>query len=231
MLIYPTITLGDDESAAPISSRGANGDVPAASAGELAAQMAVQGFAWVHIIDRDARDRAGAVNIQTITAILDYLDLPLQLDAGTADEDTVDDLLGHGVSRLVLSPALTSDPGRVERMAARHPGQLVAVMAIDAGDTADQLSALQDMPLAGVLVREATSAYSARAGDLSQHAKREGLHCIYDGTFPDFQAFCRMLADEEHGFDCVLTGALYNATDFDAYTALRMVAYKEALSR
>ena len=231
MLIYPAITLDDGGSAAPLSSRGANDDATTASAGELAVQMAGQGFAWLHIIDRDARDKGRVANMQIIADILDYLDLPLQLDAGTSDSAEIDDWIAQGVSRLVLGNQLTHDTAHLDQLAARHPGQLVAVLDIDAGDASDQLSPLQDMPLAGVLVREATSAYSAKAKQLSEQAMREGLHCIYDGTFPDFRAFCRMLDDDHHGFDCVLTGKLYNAPDFDANMALRMVARNEALSR
>ena len=231
MLIYPAIELAGGESIAAASSHGANDDAPAPTAGELAAQMAGQGFAWLHVIDRDARDHRGAPNTSLITGVLDYMDLPLQLDAGVQDEAVIDDWLARGVSRLVLNPALTRDRDRLDRLAARHPGQLVAVLDVDDGQDNDTPDMLQDMSLGGVLVRESTSCYSDKARRLSEAAMRAGLHRIYDGAFPDFRAFCRMLGDQQHSFDGILTGGLYDKADFDAYTALRSVARDEALSR
>ncbi len=130
MIIFPAIDLKDG--AAVRLLRGEMGHAtlynpdPAAQARDFAAA----GFTWLHLVDLNGAFEGRAVNAFAVEAILESVDLPVQLGGGIRDMAAIERWLAAGVRRVILGTAAVKDPDLVRAACARYPGQVV--VSIDA---------------------------------------------------------------------------------------------------
>jgi phosphoribosylformimino-5-aminoimidazole carboxamide ribotide isomerase len=103
-------------------------DDPAA----VARQFAEQGALHLHIVDLEGAREGLPVNLPSVQAILDAVDIECELGGGIRDEQSVCELLGFGLSRLVIGTSALSDPEWFREACQRYPGKLV--LGIDARD-------------------------------------------------------------------------------------------------
>ncbi len=132
MILYPAIDLkegrcvrlvqGDMEQATVFN------DNPTAQA----AAFADQGFEWLHVVDLDGAFAGKPMNARAVEAILERVDVPVQLGGGIRDMKTVEGWLERGVARVIIGTAAVRDPDFVREAARRHPGQVA--VGIDAKD-------------------------------------------------------------------------------------------------
>lgn len=132
----------------------------------LARQWAEAGFDGLHVIDLDAALGTGD-NRASIAAILDAVDLPVQVGGGLRDDAAIDAVLAAGAARAIAGTRAVEDPAWLRSVATRHAGRIVAAADVRAGrivtrgwtadtalDGAAFLRGLDDVPLAGVLVTD-----------------------------------------------------------------------------
>lgn len=110
MILYPAIDLkegtvvrlkrGDMEAATRYS------DDPAAQAREFADA----GAEWLHVVDLDGAISGREVNGKAVAAILDAVDIPLQLGGGIRTMDRAARWIEAGIARIVLGTAALKDP-------------------------------------------------------------------------------------------------------------------------
>ena len=130
MIIFPAIDLKDG--AAVRLLRGEMGHAtlynpdPAAQARDFAAA----GFTWLHLVDLNGAFEGRAVNAFAVEAILESVDLPVQLGGGIRDMAAIERWLAAGVRRVILGTAAVKDPDLVRAACERYPGQVV--VSIDA---------------------------------------------------------------------------------------------------
>jgi phosphoribosylformimino-5-aminoimidazole carboxamide ribotide isomerase len=96
------------------------GDDPVAQARAFAAG----GAPWIHVVDLDAARTGDPRNREIVAAIAAAVDVPVQTGGGVRDDAAADALLSRGVRRVVVGTAALDDPDWVQRLAARHPGQV-----------------------------------------------------------------------------------------------------------
>jgi phosphoribosylformimino-5-aminoimidazole carboxamide ribotide isomerase len=132
MILFPAIDLKDGHCV-----RLAQGDMhratifntdPAAQARAFAAQ----GFQWLHVVDLNGAFAGRSVNGPAIEAILQAVDVPVQLGGGVRDLPAIEAWLGKGVARVVLGTAAVKDPGLVREAARKFPRRVA--VGIDARD-------------------------------------------------------------------------------------------------
>jgi phosphoribosylformimino-5-aminoimidazole carboxamide ribotide isomerase len=104
------------------------GDDPAAQARDFAAA----GAKWLHVVDLNGAVSGRPVNEDAVTAILDAVDIPVQLGGGIRDRDTIEFWLERGVRRVILGTIAVRDPALVEQASRKHPGRVA--VGIDARD-------------------------------------------------------------------------------------------------
>ncbi len=124
------------------------------------------GFRALHVIDLDAALGTGS-NRAAIAAILEAVDVPVQVGGGIRDEHAVRDLLDAGADRVIAGTRAVADRLWLEQIAARHPGRIV--VAADAREREVVVHgwtqgagqsvchfrrSLDDLPLAGILVTD-----------------------------------------------------------------------------
>lgn len=90
------------------------------------------GAETLHLVDLDGAFEGERRNAGAIDAIIEAVDVPVQLGGGIRTEADALDLLDSGVERVILGTAALEEPELVERISDRHPdGVLVSLDAKD----------------------------------------------------------------------------------------------------
>ncbi len=84
------------------------------------------GARFLHLVDLDGAFSGRPQNLDIVRQIVAALEIPVQLGGGIRDTDTIDQVLGIGVSRVILGTTAVSSPKLVEEAAKRF-GERVLV--------------------------------------------------------------------------------------------------------
>jgi len=96
----------------------------------VARQWAEQGAARLHLVDLDGAKTGQPVNLKTIAAIVQAVNIPVQVGGGVRDRDRVRALLELGVERVILGTIALEQPELVQQLAHELPRQIL--VGIDA---------------------------------------------------------------------------------------------------
>lgn len=98
------------------------GDDPAA----MARRWVAAGARQLHLVDLDGARDGRQANRPAIAAIVQAVNVPIQLGGGIRDEATIAELLGLGLQRLVVGTRALRDPEWFCAMCRQYPQRLVA---------------------------------------------------------------------------------------------------------
>jgi phosphoribosylformimino-5-aminoimidazole carboxamide ribotide isomerase len=98
--------------------------------GSQAKSFADAGAQWIHVVDLNGAFAGRPVNADAVQAILDAVDVPVQLGGGIRDMATIENWLSRGLSRVILGTVALRDPQLVKDACKRFPGQVA--VGIDA---------------------------------------------------------------------------------------------------
>ena len=90
------------------------------------------GARTLHLVDLDGAFEGERANADTVDAIADAVDVPVQLGGGIRTAADATDLLDRGVERVILGTAAVDDPALVGEIAADYPGRVM--VSLDAAD-------------------------------------------------------------------------------------------------
>ena len=130
----------------------------------VAARWQSDGFGTLHVVDLDAATNRGS-NADLVERILEAGTADVQVGGGLRSTDSVDRMIAAGAARVVLGTRALEDRRWLEDTVASYPGQVVVAADIQgsaivthgwvkrsAKSRDAEISALNDLPLAGVLV-------------------------------------------------------------------------------
>jgi phosphoribosylformimino-5-aminoimidazole carboxamide ribotide isomerase len=177
----------------------------------IARQWQDQGASRLHVVDLDGAKAGHPVNQQVIRAIVQALDIPVQVGGGLRDRSSVVQLLELGVDRAILGTVAVEQPDLVAQICVECPGQIIVGIDARNGQVATK----------GWLE---TSAIAAT--DLAQRMAELGVAAIIytdiqrDGTLqgPNLQAL-RELASQV-SIPVIASGGVSNLTDLLSLLAL-----------
>jgi phosphoribosylformimino-5-aminoimidazole carboxamide ribotide isomerase len=99
----------------------------------MARQLVDGGAECLHLVDLDGAREGKPVNLDSIRAIVDAVEVPCELGGGIRDEAAMRSIIDNiGLARLVIGTQALRDPDWFRRMVAEFPGKLV--LGIDARD-------------------------------------------------------------------------------------------------
>lgn len=130
MILYPAIDLKDGRCV-----RLVRGDMDRATvfnddpAGQARA-FRDAGASWLHIVDLDGAFAGAPMNADAVQAIVDSVDIPVQLGGGIRDLSTIEDWLDRGVSRVILGTVAVKNPDLVVAACETWPARIA--VGIDA---------------------------------------------------------------------------------------------------
>jgi len=132
----------------------------------VARDWVARGFGALHVVDLDAALEQGH-NRAAIAALLEAVDVPVQVGGGVRDEAAADALFELGAARVVVGTRAVRDRAWLEELVARHPARVVVAADVRGAevvargwtegtglDAAAFLGSLDDLELAGVLVTD-----------------------------------------------------------------------------
>lgn len=99
---------------------------------EMARRWVDEGAQYLHLVDLDGARDGQLVNRDAIAAIAAAVEIPTELGGGVRDQRAIEELLGLGLSRVVVGTKAVSDPDWLRQMAEQFPRQIV--LGIDARD-------------------------------------------------------------------------------------------------
>ncbi len=130
MILYPAIDLKQGQvvrlKQGDMDQATVYGSDPAA----VAQGFQESGFEWVHVVDLDGAFAGQTINLQAVEAVIDCVEIPVQLGGGIRDMTGVEGWLKRGISRVILGTAAVRDPDFVKRAAKEFPGKVA--VGIDA---------------------------------------------------------------------------------------------------
>ena len=99
----------------------------------VALRWAREGALRLHVVDLDGAVKGEPVNLGAIKAILESIEIPLQVGGGVRSLETAETLLKLGVDRVVLGTAAVHQPAIICKLCGDHGSERV-VIAVDARD-------------------------------------------------------------------------------------------------
>jgi phosphoribosylformimino-5-aminoimidazole carboxamide ribotide isomerase len=90
------------------------------------------GARHLHIVDLEGAREGLPLNLPSVQEILATVDIECELGGGIRDEQSVSELLGFGLARLVIGTSALTDPEWFREACRKFPGKLV--LGIDARD-------------------------------------------------------------------------------------------------
>jgi len=130
MILFPAIDLKDGACVRLRQGDMAEATVFNHDAAAQARAFASLGFEWLHVVDLNGAFSGHSVNASAIRAILDAVEIPLQLGGGIRDFAGIESWLESGVTRVILGTAAVRNPALVKQAARAFPNRIA--VGIDA---------------------------------------------------------------------------------------------------
>jgi phosphoribosylformimino-5-aminoimidazole carboxamide ribotide isomerase len=200
------------------------------------------GAEWLHVVNLDGAfgDQAAANhNIEALRAILNAVEVPIQLGGGLRDLADIETLLSLGVTRVILGTAAVTNPELVPEALARFGAERIT-LAIDARDglvathgwqQVTDVSAIDlalQMKTLGVkriiytdIARDGTLS-GVNASACADLADESGLAVIASGGVASLEDVRRVKAVETSGVEGLIIGKALYADQVDLAQALEV---------
>jgi len=88
------------------------------------------GAQWLHVVDLDGAFAGSPRNLDTISSIINTVNIPIQVGGGIRDMETIERLLQMGVARVILGTVAIQNPSLVKEAVSRFGERIV--VGIDA---------------------------------------------------------------------------------------------------
>ena len=99
---------------------------------EAAERWVEAGAETLHLVDLDGAFEGERHNAEAIQAVVEAVEVPVQLGGGIRSASEAIELLDSGVDRVILGTAAVAEPSIVERISEAHPGSVI--VGLDASD-------------------------------------------------------------------------------------------------
>jgi len=154
LIFYPAIDLKDGACVRLI-----HGDMDRATVfnddpGAQARAFADAGAEWLHVVDLNGAFEGRSVNGAAVDAIMNAVDIPIQLGGGIRDMAGITGWLEKGIRRVILGTVAVRDPDLVRQACRDYPGRIA--LGIDARDgmvAVEGWAEVSDLPAADLAGR------------------------------------------------------------------------------
>ena len=136
MIIYPAIDIRGGRCVRLTEGRFDAETVFADDPAEMALKWAGMGAEFLHLVDLDGALAGEGRNVPVIERILKSVKIPVQLGGGIRNLETIEKLLGLGVTRLILGSAAVKNPQLVEEACKKYPGHIAVGIDAKNGEVA-----------------------------------------------------------------------------------------------
>lgn len=166
MILYPALDLQDGRVVQLVGGVPGSARVSLPDPVAVALEWIAAGFRALHVVDLDAALGSGD-NRPAIRAVLDAVDVPVQVGGGIRDGDAVRDLLAAGAERVILGTRAVLEPDWLRQQAESFPDRIILAADCRGDDVVvrgwtqsagarlhDLIELTAAMPLAGLLITD-----------------------------------------------------------------------------
>ncbi|MBL4614532.1 MAG: 1-(5-phosphoribosyl)-5-[(5-phosphoribosylamino)methylideneamino]imidazole-4-carboxamide isomerase [Magnetovibrio sp.] len=132
MIFFPAIDLKDGQCVRLLRGEMDQATVFNDDAGSQAKAFVSQGCEWIHVVDLNGAFEGRPVNADTVDAILDEVQVPIELGGGIRNLETIRFWLDKGVRRVILGTVALRNPDLVIEACKLYPGRIA--VGVDAKD-------------------------------------------------------------------------------------------------
>jgi phosphoribosylformimino-5-aminoimidazole carboxamide ribotide isomerase len=132
MIIFPAMDLKNGKCVRLYQGQFSTSQIVGEDPVQTALKFKEQGAEYLHLVDLDGALNGNIKNMDMITKIIEATNIPIQLGGGIRNLETIEILLGKGLSRVILGTAALNNP-IFAREAIKEFGDKIAV-GIDAKD-------------------------------------------------------------------------------------------------
>jgi len=132
MIFFPAIDLKDAQCVRLLRGEMDQATVFSDDPGAQAQAFVDQGCEWIHVVDLNGAFEGRPVNGDAVDAILQQVNVPIELGGGIRDLATVRFWLDKGVRRVILGTAALRNPDLVIEACQAYPGRIA--VGVDAKD-------------------------------------------------------------------------------------------------
>jgi len=195
---------------------------------EVAKDFQKQGAEWLHVVDLDgAFAERNSTNRQTLKAIVDAVNIPIEFGGGLRSFSDVEQVLQLGVARVVIGTLAVESPQILQKLVASFGSDRIAVgidakggqVVIRGWEKSDALNAIElARDVATVGIKRIIYTDVARDGMLigpnieetCRIARESGLKVTASGGVSSIDDIKRLTQTAECGVDSVIVGrAIY----------------------
>ncbi|HHV59036.1 MAG TPA: 1-(5-phosphoribosyl)-5-[(5-phosphoribosylamino)methylideneamino]imidazole-4-carboxamide isomerase [Clostridiaceae bacterium] len=132
MVIYPAIDIKDGKCVRLLQGRFENVTTYSDNLEEVALRWKSCGADWLHVVDLDGARTGSPINHDLIGRIAERTGIKVQAGGGIRSLEAVENLLGKGVSRVIIGTSAVRDPDFVRKAIERFGSRII--IGIDARD-------------------------------------------------------------------------------------------------
>lgn len=246
MIIYPAIDLKGGRCVrlykGDMNQDTVYNESPAAQAHE----WAKTGFSWIHVVDLDGAVQGAPVNAQAVRAIVDAVDIPVQLGGGIRTIEQIANWIEQGISRVILGTAAVRNPALVREACNLFPGQIAIGLDARNGNVAvegwvedstikaaDLARKFEDAGVCGIIYTDIDRDGTGEGLNMESTialARATVLPVIASGGVGSLQDIRNVYEAARHGINGVIVGKALYEKKFTPREALSVAAGGEGLS-
>ncbi|MCL4678597.1 MAG: 1-(5-phosphoribosyl)-5-[(5-phosphoribosylamino)methylideneamino]imidazole-4-carboxamide isomerase [Alphaproteobacteria bacterium] len=246
MIIYPAIDLKGGRCVRLYKGDMNQDTVYNESPAQQAHEWARAGFSWIHVVDLDGAVQGAPVNEQAVRAIVDAVDIPVQLGGGIRTLAQIGDWLEQGVSRVILGTVAVRNPALVAEACTLFPGQIVIGLDARAGNVAvegwvedstikatDLAKKFEDIGVCGIIYTDIDRDGTGEGLNMDSTlalARATALPVIASGGVGSLEDLKNVYEAGKQGISGVIVGKALYEKKFTAREALAVAAGGEGLS-
>ena len=207
MQLYPAIDISKGRCVRLFKGMLERETVYGPSPAEVASKWKSQGATFLHVVDLDGAFSGAGGNGPSVVALLERVDIPIQLGGGIRTHEAVENWLAMGVRRVILGTAAVENPEMVRRAVDRWGPERI-VVGIDAKE-------------GRVAVNGWTSGASCSSLELARAMKEAGIcRIVYtdidrDGTMNGLDSGATARLARESGLRVIASGGVAAMDDLE----------------
>ena len=238
MIIFPAIDIRDGKCVRLTEGRFDKETIFADYPADMAKKWASLGAEFLHIVDLDGALAGKSVNLPAIQAIIDSVDIPVQLGGGIRTIENIEEVLKLGVSRVILGSVAVHSPELVKTACEKFGDKIVVGI-----DARDGIVAVEGWGISGGVEAEELAKRMAAVGvkrivytDISRDgtltgvnteatanlAKVSGINVIASGGVSSMQDIIDVKRVEADGVEGVIVGKAIYTDSLDLVAALKV---------
>lgn len=238
MIIFPAIDIRDGKCVRLTEGRFDKETIFSDYPVDMAKKWASLGAEFLHIVDLDGALAGKSANLPAIQAILNSVDIPVQLGGGIRTIGNIEEVLKLGVSRVILGSIAVRNPELVKTACEKFGDKIVVGI-----DARDGIVAVEGWGVSGGVEAEELAIKMAAVGvkrivytDISRDgtltgvnteatanlARGSGINVIASGGVSSIQDIIDVKRVEADGVEGVIVGKAIYTNSLDLSEALKV---------